>query len=127
MSLETVAHFIQPVSQVVITPLINVTGRKVARQNTPKRPQSQDFLRGGAIQRGDGPNEARRGRDLNCLRLHFDIEIRFLETPLKLLKDVFDAVQLCDLVDLLEKEKPRTLRPSLPLWAKIVMQMHLCN
>lgn len=39
----------------------------------------------------------------------------FPETPLKLLKDVFDALQLCDLVDLLEKEKPRTLRPSLPL------------
>ena len=44
-----------------------------------------------------------------------DIEILFPETPLKLLKDVFDALQLCDLVDLLEKEKPRTLRPSLPL------------
>ena len=41
MSLETVAHFIQPVSQVVITLLINVTGRKVARQNTPKRPRRQ--------------------------------------------------------------------------------------
>ena len=67
------------------------------------------------------------GEDLGCLRLHFDIEILFLETPLKLLKDVFDALQLFDFVDLLEKEKPRTLRPSLPLWAKIVMQMHLCN
>lgn len=44
-----------------------------------------------------------------------DLEILFPETPLKLLKDVFDALQLCDLVDLLEKEKPRTLRPSLPL------------
>ena len=44
-----------------------------------------------------------------------DIEILFPETPLKLLKDVFDALQLCDLVDLLEKEKPRTLRPSLPM------------
>ena len=44
-----------------------------------------------------------------------DIEILFPETPLKLLKDVFEALQLCDLVDLLEKEKPRTLRPSLPL------------
>ena len=40
MSLETVAHFIQPVSQVVITPLINVTGRKIVRQNTPKRPRN---------------------------------------------------------------------------------------
>lgn len=54
MFLETVAHFIQPVSQVIIMPLINVTGRKVARQNTPKRPWSQDFLLGGAIQRGGG-------------------------------------------------------------------------
>ena len=44
-----------------------------------------------------------------------DLEILFPETPLKLLKYVFDALQLCDLVDLLEKEKPRTLRPSLPL------------
>ena len=54
MFLETVAHFIQPVSQVIIMPLINVTGRKVARQNTPKRPWSQDFLLGGAIQPGGG-------------------------------------------------------------------------
>ena len=106
MSLETVAHFTQPVSQVVIAPLINVTGRKVARQNSPKRPRSQDFLRGGAIQPGDGPNEAGSGgRDLSCLRLHFDIEILFSKTPLKLLKGVFDTLQLCDLVDLLEKEK----------------------
>ena len=55
MSLETVAHFIQPVSQVVITLLINVTGRKVARQNTPKRPGARER------RRGDGPNEAGRG------------------------------------------------------------------
>ena len=55
------------------------------------------------------PNE---GRDPQVLE---DLEILFPETPLKLLKDVFDALQLCDLVDLLEKEKPRTLRPSLPL------------
>ena len=55
------------------------------------------------------PNE---GRDPQVLE---DLEILFPETPLKLLKDVFDALQLCDLVDLLEKEKPRTLRLSLPL------------
>ena len=54
----------------------------------------------------------REGRGPQVLE---DIEILFPETPLKLLKDVFDALQLCDLVDLLEKEKPRTLRPSLPL------------
>ena len=52
------------------------------------------------------------GRDPQVLE---NIEILFPETPLKLLKDVFDALQLCDLVDLLEREKPRTLRPSLPL------------
>lgn len=71
MSLETVAHFIQPVSQVVITPLINVTGRKVARQNTPKRPPSQDCSWGGAIQRGDGRNEARRGEGLKLSETAF--------------------------------------------------------
>ena len=54
----------------------------------------------------------KEGRDPRVLE---DLEILFPETPLKLLKDVFDALQLCDLVDLLEKEKPRTLRPSLPL------------
>ena len=54
----------------------------------------------------------KEGRDPQVLE---DLEILFPETPLKLLKDVFEALQLCDLVDLLEKEKPRTLRPSLPL------------
>ena len=54
----------------------------------------------------------KEGRDPQVLE---DLEILFPETPLKLLKDVFDALQLYDLVDLLEKEKPRTLRPSLPL------------
>ena len=54
----------------------------------------------------------KEGRDPQVLE---DLEILFPETPLKLLKEVFDALQLCDLVDLLEKEKPRTLRPSLPL------------
>ena len=54
----------------------------------------------------------KEGRDPQVLE---DLEILFPETPLKLLKEVFDALQLCDLVDLLEKEKPRTLRPSLLL------------
>ena len=54
----------------------------------------------------------KEGRDPQVLE---DLEILFPETPLKLLKEVFDALQLCDLVDVLEKEKPRTLRPSLPL------------
>lgn len=39
----------------------------------------------------------------------------FPDTPLKLLKDVFQALELHDLVEILEKLKPRTLRPTLPL------------
>ena len=39
----------------------------------------------------------------------------FPDTPVKVLKDVFEALQLYDLVELLEKVKPRTLRPALPL------------
>lgn len=39
----------------------------------------------------------------------------FPDTPLKLLKDVFQALELNDLVEILEKVKPRTLRPTLPL------------
>ena len=39
----------------------------------------------------------------------------FPDTPVKVLKDVFEALQLYDLVELLEKIKPRTLRPALPL------------
>ena len=39
----------------------------------------------------------------------------FPDTPLKLLTDVFQALELHDLVEILEKVKPRTLRPTLPL------------
>ena len=39
----------------------------------------------------------------------------FPDTPVKVLKDVFEALQLYDLVELLEKVKPRTLRPALSL------------
>ena len=40
----------------------------------------------------------------------------FPDTPIKLLKDTFEALQLYDLVDFLEKAlKPRALRPALPL------------
>ena len=39
----------------------------------------------------------------------------FPDTPVRLLKDVFEALQLYDLVELLEKAKPRALRPALPL------------
>ena len=39
----------------------------------------------------------------------------FPDTPVKVLKDVFEALQLYDLVELLEKVKPRTLLPAFPL------------
>ena len=42
----------------------------------------------------------------------------FPDTPVKLLKEVFEALQLYDLIDLLEEGKPRatrSLRPVLPL------------
>lgn len=44
-----------------------------------------------------------------------DIDKLFPDTPAKLLKDVFEALELYDLVDLMEKAKPRTLRPAFPL------------
>lgn len=44
-----------------------------------------------------------------------DISELFPDTPVKLLKEVFEALQLYDLMELLEKAKPRTLRPALPL------------
>ena len=40
----------------------------------------------------------------------------FPDTPIKMLKEVFEALKLYDLVELLEKvTKPRTLRPALSL------------
>ncbi|XP_068741964.1 uncharacterized protein [Montipora capricornis] len=39
----------------------------------------------------------------------------FPDTPIKLLKDVCQALQLYDLVEICDKAKPRTLRPALPL------------
>lgn len=39
----------------------------------------------------------------------------FPDTPVKMLTDVTKVLQMYDLVDLLEKAKPRTLRPALPL------------
>ena len=42
----------------------------------------------------------------------------FPDTPVKLLKEVFKALQLCDVIDLLEEGKPRatrSLRPALRL------------
>jgi len=39
----------------------------------------------------------------------------FPDTPVKLLKDVCEALQLHDVVELLEKARPRTLRPAFPM------------
>ena len=39
----------------------------------------------------------------------------FPHTPVKLLKDVCEALQLHDVVELLEKERPRILRPAFPM------------
>lgn len=39
----------------------------------------------------------------------------FPDTPVTLLRDVFEKLQLYDLVELLDKIKPRTLRPAFPL------------
>ena len=53
--------------------------------------------------------------------LHDELDRRnigkiFPDTPVKLLKEVFEALKLYDLAELLEKAtKPRTLRPALPL------------
>lgn len=44
-----------------------------------------------------------------------DIRELFPDTPIRLLKDIFESLKLYDLVELLEKAKPRTLRPALPL------------
>ena len=51
---------------------------------------------------------------LNPKRLQRISEL-FPDTPIKLLRDVFEELQLHDLVEFLEKVKPRTLRPSVPL------------
>ena len=44
-----------------------------------------------------------------------DISELFPDTPVRLLKDISEALQLYDLAELLDKAKPRTLRPALPL------------
>jgi len=44
-----------------------------------------------------------------------DVFKLFPDTPIKLLKDVCEALQLHDVVELLEKAKPRTLRPAFPM------------
>ena len=46
----------------------------------------------------------------------FDIKELFPDTPVKMLKNVCEALQLYDLAELLDKvTKPRALRPALPL------------
>ena len=51
----------------------------------------------------------------------------FPDTPIKLVRDVCRALQLFDLVELLEKAlKPRTLRPALPL-KEITKLLSYCN
>ncbi|PFX26328.1 hypothetical protein AWC38_SpisGene9041 [Stylophora pistillata] len=61
----------------------------------------------------------RRGFGVIIEELEFGkIVSMFLETPVKVLQEVFEALQLYDLIDLLEEGKPRTtrlLRPALPL------------
>ena len=51
---------------------------------------------------------------LNPERLQSIREL-FPDTPIKLLRDVFEELQFHDLLEILEKVKPRTLRPSVPL------------
>ena len=51
----------------------------------------------------------------NPTRLLRDIRKLFPDTSVSLLRDVFEALQLQDLVELLEKAKPLALHPALPL------------
>lgn len=44
-----------------------------------------------------------------------NIDELFPDTPAKLLKEVFEALELYDLAELMEKAKRRTLRPAFPL------------
>ena len=54
-------------------------------------------------------------REKDSLYMLENIAELFPDTPVKLLKDVFQALQLYDLAEMLEKVKSRALRPSLPL------------
>ena len=54
----------------------------------------------------------------SLLRTFIDVLHMFPDTPVKLLKEVFEALQLCGVIDLLEEGKPRatrSLRPALRL------------
>lgn len=48
-----------------------LTRKGATRTEVITQARSQDFLRGSAIQPGDGPNKA-GGAGLGCLRLHFE-------------------------------------------------------
>ena len=48
-----------------------LTRKGATRTEVITQARSQDFLRGSAIQRGDGPNKA-GGGGLGCLRLHLE-------------------------------------------------------
>ena len=54
-------------------------------------------------------------REKESLYMLENIAELFPDTPVKLLKDVFQELQLYDLAEMLEKVKSRALRPSLPL------------
>lgn len=60
-----------------------------------------------------------RSFGLNPKKMHPDRLVNlseyFPDTPVKVLKDVFEKLQLYDLAELLENVKKRTLRPVLPL------------
>ena len=61
-----------------------------------------------------------RSFGLNPMKLHseklLDSKDLFPDTPVKMLKDVFEALKLYDLAELLEKAtKPRALRPVISL------------
>ncbi|XP_068741966.1 uncharacterized protein [Montipora capricornis] len=58
------------------------------------------------------------------LGMRQEISELFPDTPINLLKDVCKALQLYDLVDLLEKVKPRRLRPALPLKEMAKLMYH---
>ena len=73
-----------------------------------------DQLHGGVLRDIGGPHPARELSWHNPPVLSAIREL-FPDTPVRLLKDIFEALKLYDLAELLEKEKPRTLRPALPL------------
>ena len=84
--------------------------KEVTEELTSKLNRNKDVL-----------NRFYRSFGLDPDLLHDELDRRnigkvFPDTPVKLLKDVFEALKLFDLAEFLEKAtKPRTLRPALPL------------